>query len=1011
MTNNNTSLKYFHLRTPALPINKLLSCYSNGTNFLEDTQFLESLLIASESLYKSLLKEDSEKTYVSALKYFIRAASRSTPFGNYSGTSIGEFGRKDSIVLSNNNSSFYSLDNQVFFELINKLVLGKHEYWKYLVWYSNSSYYIVNDQIRYYEYYVKDKLREHKLSTIPHEPLIIEVLEFCNDGKSYEDICQLIMSFDFSFEESDDFLKELISNQVLFSELELSSLGNYQTNAINVLKRKLNFNSNNCELVEIQNIVNSLSHADFSKKINILNHLSTKLNPFLRKSEKPFKVDLKKETLVCELRSSIVNEIEECLPVLMSFTTPDTNNELNDFYKAFIERYEDAEVPLVEVIDSEMGIGYPVRSHAQADITPLLQGLRVPSEEGKTDPPKDTLSVNSNQLQLLNYILKEQNLKVLQLENIPFKEKQLKLSKSYAALCSVLSEGMIHLKSIGGSSGINLMSRFSINENELKTKLDKTLDLEDELYAPTILAEIDHVPQSRITNILNRDCLRKFTIPILIPGFKGKNSIFLRDLTIRIKNGKFVLYSKLHQRVVAPKLSSAHNFRLNPLPIYKLLCDLQHDDENFGMGWNWGALNHLTYLPRIQFKKIVLKRARWLVRGEADLKSPKSLDDFIAAFKEFKVLNKVPKYFFLIDGDNEILLDSENVWCCRILFAHISKKNNATLEEDLFNKDNLVVQDSSGNGYYNEIVVPLAKESNSPIHNFKMGTVYNVDSLIKTVGSEWLFIKVYSGMLTADRLLIDEIAPLVRKLVDQVKIEKFFFIRFADPHRHLRLRFKVSSPEIIGEIINLIHLSLKKYVDQRLVSKIHIDQYFRELDRYGIDNIDNSESLFHFNSLYAFNVIQLSKSEKDRWLSALLCTNQYLEIFELTEEEKISFTKTQSLNYQKEFNANSSEVRKIFNRKFKENQAAIEMILSKPNEYSVHLDEHKKEVSICYIKITNLIKEEKLKVDIFDLLASYIHMAIIRIIRSKQRPYEMLIYDFLNHYYLMKRHKEKVISN
>ena len=41
------------------------------------------------------------------------------------------------------------------------------------------------------------------------------------------------------------------------------------------------------------------------------------------------------------------------------------------------------------------------------------------------------------------------------------------------------------------------------------------------------------------------------------------------------------------------------------------------------------------------------------------------------------------------------------------------------------------------------------------------------------------------------------------------------------------------------------------------------------------------------------------------------------------------------------------------------------------------------------------------------ILSSYIHMSINRLFRSKQRKNEMVIYDFLNKYYLWKANTQK----
>ena len=57
------------------------------------------------------------------------------------------------------------------------------------------------------------------------------------------------------------------------------------------------------------------------------------------------------------------------------------------------------------------------------------------------------------------------------------------------------------------------------------------------------------------------------------------------------------------------------------------------------------------------------------------------------------------------------------------------------------------------------------------------------------IGGEWIYYKIYSGVDTADEIIkiVNEIAL---KLFDQKVIELWFFIRYADPTQHLRIRFK-----------------------------------------------------------------------------------------------------------------------------------------------------------------------------------------------------------------------------
>ena len=92
------------------------------------------------------------------------------------------------------------------------------------------------------------------------------------------------------------------------------------------------------------------------------------------------------------------------------------------------------------------------------------------------------------------------------------------------------------------------------------------------------------------------------------------------------------------------------------------------------------------------------------------------------------------------------------------------------------------------------------------------------------------------------------IKPLVKELKKENLIKKWFFIRYADPRHHIRLRFNFYDNESIGVIISKLHLHLKKLDDLKFIWKVQIENYRREVERYGTNTISLSEEIFHRDS-------------------------------------------------------------------------------------------------------------------------------------------------------------------
>ena len=75
-------------------------------------------------------------------------------------------------------------------------------------------------------------------------------------------------------------------------------------------------------------------------------------------------------------------------------------------------------------------------------------------------------------------------------------------------------------------------------------------------------------------------------------------------------------------------------------------------------------------------------------------------------------------------------------------------------------------------------------------------------------GSEWLYLKIYAGENTLERILVRQLPIILRKLNKANLINKWFFIRYADPDTHLRIRFLTEGKASYGTVINVLYLVL-----------------------------------------------------------------------------------------------------------------------------------------------------------------------------------------------------------
>ena len=89
----------FVLRTPLFP----LSALDDPERTMQQPCFREALYLASPDLYTftgDKTEDAEEKGDAAALKYFLRACSRCTPFGLFAGCSTGRFGSSTQIAVA-----------------------------------------------------------------------------------------------------------------------------------------------------------------------------------------------------------------------------------------------------------------------------------------------------------------------------------------------------------------------------------------------------------------------------------------------------------------------------------------------------------------------------------------------------------------------------------------------------------------------------------------------------------------------------------------------------------------------------------------------------------------------------------------------------------------------------------------------------------------------------------------------------------------------------------------------
>lgn len=263
------------------------------------------------------------------------------------------------------------------------------------------------------------------------------------------------------------------------------------------------------------------------------------------------------------------------------------------------------------------------------------------------------------------------------------------------------------------------------------------------------------------------------------------------------------------------------------------------------------------------------------------------------------------------------------------------------------------------------------------------------------IGSEWLYYKIYIGNNTANTFL-RAFNRLITPLLHEKIVDSFFFIRYADPDSHLRIRFKVKKMEHLSIVIKMMHELTMPFFKNHSIYKIQTDTYNREIERYGINTIEDSERLFYIDSKIILG--QLSDNEDindiDIWFKALKIIDVYLDVFDFSLEQKALFIKKLADGFSKEFPTNRVGKKQLA-LKYRTNRLKIEQVLKERSDDNIIQDRN-----ILRFFAKKIMEKANFNRDVIEtLLSSYLHMHCNRFFSSKQRMNEWLLYDFLSIHY------------
>ncbi|AYL96568.1 lantibiotic dehydratase [Mucilaginibacter celer] len=974
--------------------------------FIKDELFMQALWLTSKDLYDAVLRIDAitdsrklEKLELTLAKFVNRINTGDAPAGLFDGYAAVDIGNQTNLQFDetyHHTRLSPATNYSICIGLLNDNVIrGLLSYRVNKTLYThNNSYRKIDGQTSNYG--------KCKTSSVTASAELMHLVKFCAAERPYVDILEFVMrTMSMQPAEAEQWLNELIDTQILWSELEPRVYGDgYIDHAVRVLNRiapdadaARTYLSNLGEIQQILSGTDSVIVKN-NKIAMILKNLTGEV------SEGTFlQVDYFRQGANATLDEAYTDKLLDAIDMLNNITPRHRHGDLENFIKRFKQRYHEQEIPLMQALDQETGIGYGNERKEKlkpADINGdgYSAAVRWLISQVVNNPGKEVINLPKTLVDVADADI----------------EHDLPPSFSVTFRISNDDEPLIYLEHCGRPTGTAMFSRLSNTEKSFKQIVDEIAETESYIYDPALVAEIIHTPADSLGNF-TPGAFRNYQAPATGADGQDRAEVNLGDLMLAIKGNEIVLRSVSLNRRIIPVITNAGNYGLNSLPVYRFLSDVKQQGAKQELGINLDILPTLgvTKTPRIVYEGVILALKTWYINNAAVLELQQAIaNDYYTAWEQFLNYWQLPDIFVYTDADNELIVHSNSrlevvAWlsCCK-------KKQQVVLKEYIGSSNNIILKKKDEKTVGNQFVAVLKRGEKTPANRYAATAPMSANIAKRQFfpGDEWLYVKLYCGLKTADNVIGNELIQLSKKLYHEDLIDQWFYVRHADPEPHIRFRVHLASVFALGRVIQSINTAFSALIKSKQIWKVQFDTYERELERYGEASIELVEQFFFNDSLAIASLLSrmdmTENFDEARWLWGLLSIDRLLNDFELDTAQKIAITRllAKSSHPDDSDDADNLLARQLSFR-YRHYRGRIEALFAVGGDITG--DDLLRFRSLnnrpAAALLTELIASGTIPQDLTLVLMSLVQMSMNRLFKTKQRVHELFVYDFLLLYY------------
>jgi lantibiotic biosynthesis protein len=826
-----------------------------------DPRIRAALAVGSPSLYEALNRADRSgkhdpDTAAKLLRYLIRMSTRPTPYGLFAGVALAAWGPRTDLGLASGRPRTRTRPDMAWllglvFELENRLEVRTH-----LRYIANAAALVQAGRVFLPEAApTKDGAGSGPVS-VRASNVVRQALAMARTPVSHERlVAEIANAPGATIEKAEKLIEGLWRQTFLLTDLRPPLT---ETNPAAFIVRRLHNVPAAADILEqLSTVLSGMAEWDglpIEKAASAYHRLVMHPDGEEAATTDASQVDMALALKGSEITRAVAREAVRAAELLLRMTPlPAGLPYLDGYRRLFVSRYgAEREVPILELLDPNFGLGPP---------SPQFHGGGYGGDPRKAAMRQQTL------YDLAITALRERNL-VVELD-----EKTLARLESWtpssltvpesldlslfvvAASAADVDKGQFQVvvgPNLGASAAGRNLGRFAPLLGEKAAAALEQLGRAELTHDPDkLLAELVYLPRRfRSANVAIRPHPRRYEIVLgTTAGLDPDRVIPLDQLLVGVRNGRFYLrWPAQDAEVVACAGHMLNNMQAPD--VCRFIDDMRRDGQAQFSSFDWGSAAGLPVLPRVQVGRVLLCPAQWRIGARLPLElSADSAATFVTALRKWRTGWQVPRYVYLSFGDNRLLLDLDDEAQAEELRLEIRRLTDGSqilLQEALPAPEQAWVEGPDGR-FVSELIVPLVlrPDQSPPAErpNRARGTGLSLGKSpvpdvamadrLRAPGSDWLFVKLYAPRIFEDDLLTGPVAELCKQALATGAANDWFFIRYADPDPHIRLRFHGQPERLIGELVPHVCKWANGILSDGLGVRLCFDTYDREIERFG----------------------------------------------------------------------------------------------------------------------------------------------------------------------------------